>query len=158
MPYITTSRKAGPVTRRLARSLSNIFPNCVYENRGKRNFDSVIMRACKQLGYSRVILVYESHGNPAEIQAVDIKSDGAWEIVERVRFNVVKVERVLARGVTVDESARGFADMFADEGVEHEEMAIEEKGRRKAKLAINDNYLSVKINGKEAIILKLSNR
>ncbi len=155
MPYITTSRKAGPVTRRLARSLSNIFPNCVYENRGKRDFDSVIARACTQLGYSRIILVYESHGNPAEIQAVDIKSDDTWDIAARAGFNVVKVERVLARGVIVDESARGFADMFADQGVEYEERGVEKEGRQKAKIAINDNYLSVKINGKEAIILKL---
>ncbi|RMD65771.1 hypothetical protein D6833_02410, partial [Candidatus Parcubacteria bacterium] len=76
MCYITTSRKPSPITRRLARTLANIF-GLFYESRGKRNFDSVRRRALKH-GCGRVAFLYESHGNPHELLVIELKGD-EWE-------------------------------------------------------------------------------
>lgn len=63
--YVTTSRKPAQLTRRVARTLARLL-GATYENRGKGSVNEVGTRAA-QLGLSRVLFVYESHGNPARL-------------------------------------------------------------------------------------------
>lgn len=91
MCYVTTSRKAGPITRRLARSFSVLF-GCYYKNRGKMSFNAILDDAASK-GMHRVIFVYEYHSNPRAIKAVDVHGD-EWDDAGQLRFNCVKVKRV----------------------------------------------------------------
>ena len=88
---MTTSRKAGPVTRRLAHSLSTIF-GCIYENRGKSNFNSVLTRA-ESLGHGRVVFLHESHGNPHEIVAVQIGDNENYDEAGNFMFHHIQIEK-----------------------------------------------------------------
>jgi U3 small nucleolar ribonucleoprotein protein IMP4 len=63
--FITTARKPSQQTRKLARWLETLF-DAEYENRGKRSVDEVMQRAASA-GYSRVLFIHESHGNPNEL-------------------------------------------------------------------------------------------
>lgn len=152
MPYITTSRKASQVTRRLARSLSHFFPESRYENRGKRDIGSVLARA-RQLGFTRVVFVYESHGNPSEIDFIDVCND-SWSRVGRLSFAAVEVGKV-PKGeyrVECNPAAMKIAELFRDSGIEPEE----EGEGIVATLALEKNYLSLSVGGKEIIRLKIA--
>jgi len=62
--FVTTSRKPSQLTRRVARFLGRVLGK--YENRGKHGLAEVASRA-DAAGYSRLLLVYERKGNPAEL-------------------------------------------------------------------------------------------
>ncbi|MCX8206158.1 MAG: hypothetical protein N3H30_02920 [Candidatus Micrarchaeota archaeon] len=150
MPYITTSRKASQVSRRLARSLSNFFPGAHYENRGKRGMDSVLARA-RELGFTRVVLIYESHGNPGEIEFIDVGED-SWSIAGKISFTVVSVGKIL-RGeysVKCNPPAEKIAGLFKDP-----DAVPEDGGEDEASLVLDNNYLIFSVGGKEMIRLKM---
>ncbi|MEM0437933.1 MAG: hypothetical protein QXU54_01390 [Candidatus Micrarchaeia archaeon] len=154
MPYITTSRKASQVTRRLARSLSHFFPESYYENRGKRDMDSVLARA-RQLGFARVVFVYESHGNPSEIDFIDVGKD-SWSRAGKISFTVVAVGKV-PKGpyaLECDGSACNVAALFRDPGMGPDDEGHE--GDTVANLSLRNNYLTFSIGGKETIKLKMA--
>lgn len=65
MLYVSTSRKPSLPTRRLSRWLE-IFFGGECENRGKRSVEEIVARA-EAKGYKRILLVFESHGNPSEL-------------------------------------------------------------------------------------------
>lgn len=71
MLFITTSRKPGPLTRKLCRWMGRFLGD--YDNRGKSSLDALAERAEKK-GYSRILVVYEKDGNPSEFAFYD----GGW--------------------------------------------------------------------------------
>ena len=75
--YVTTSRKPSILSKRLCRALSALFPRGIYENRGKKSIEEVADRA-RQLGKSRVLLLYEHQGNPDKMQFMNVGTDWEW--------------------------------------------------------------------------------
>lgn len=151
MPYLTTSRNVKQNTRRLARSFCSIFPNFLYENRGKKNFDSVAKRALK-LGYNSIIFLYESHGNPTLIEKVVLSDKDEWEIVEKICFNPIKIDRA-GKDYTKNEiEFEGEVDFFKNL-IEYEEN--NKKRKQKTNIKYKNRILSVSIENKEYIVLKL---
>ncbi|MGB9693871.1 MAG: hypothetical protein ACP5H8_01810 [Candidatus Micrarchaeia archaeon] len=147
---MTTSRKCGPITRRLARSLANVF-SCVYENRGKRNFDSILRMAHKR-GCKRVVFVYESHGNPNELFAVDLEND-EWKEAGRIIFNPVLVEKIPKKKWAVcydkdDELANLLVSMLNPDKIEH-------VSSNTVRIIANNGRLDILIDGKRAVSLNL---
>ncbi len=69
MFYVSTCRKPVQQTRTLAKWLARLFGG-YYENRGKRNLDELLSRASGK-GLSRILFIYERHGNPSEISFYD---------------------------------------------------------------------------------------
>ncbi len=63
--FITTARKPSQQTRKLARWLETLL-HAECENRGKRSVEEVMRRAATA-GFSRVLFIHESHGNPSEL-------------------------------------------------------------------------------------------
>ncbi len=75
--YLTTSRKPSILSKRLCRALAALFPRGIYENRGKKSIEEVAGRA-RQLGKSRVLLLYENQGNPDKMQFMDVGKNWEW--------------------------------------------------------------------------------
>ncbi len=147
MCYITTSRKAGPITRRLARALSNLF-GCYYNNRGKKSFNSVL-RDAEDRGMRKVVFVHEYHANPRIIKAVRINGN-EWSEIGEVRFNCVKVERMTRRAkpndVAVNAMHRDFIRIFN----------LRKKGIYvRSHATFSRNLIIVLLNGVEKVVLKL---
>ncbi len=69
--FVTTSRKPSAQARKLSRWLATLL-RAGTENRGKRSVEEVVSRAAAQ-GFSRVLFVHESHGNPSELVFRDEK-------------------------------------------------------------------------------------
>jgi rRNA maturation protein Rpf1 len=151
MPYITTSRNVKQNTRRLARSFCSIFLNFTYENRGKKNFDSVAKRALK-LGYKSILFLYESHGNPSLIEKVELTDKDEWEIVEKICFNAVKIEKAGKDYTKNNIEFQGDIQFFKDL-IEYEEPVKETKDKTVVKYA--NKFLSIRVENKEIISLKL---
>jgi len=63
--YITTSRKPSNRTRSFCKFLSHVL-RAKYEGRGKKSVDEIFERAA-QLGFRRVLVVWEANGNPARL-------------------------------------------------------------------------------------------
>ncbi|VVB65897.1 putative Brix domain-containing ribosomal biogenesis protein [Candidatus Gugararchaeum adminiculabundum] len=74
---VTTSRKPGVLTKRLCRALAFFLPFGKYENRGKAGVGDFVEKA-RELGKTRLLMVYESHGNPEKIVLIEISRD-SWE-------------------------------------------------------------------------------
>lgn len=149
MPYITTSRNVKQNTRRFAHSLCSIFPNFVYENRGKKNFDGVAKRAIK-LGFETIIFLYESHGHPTLIEKVKLSDKDEWEVVEKICFNPIKIEKP-KRDCTKNEIVFQGEVEFFKELVEYEGS----KGRKKTIVKYENKILSIACDSEEIIVLKL---
>lgn len=86
---VTTSRKPGQLTRRVARTLALLL-GAHYENRGKASVAEVGARA-EQLGLLRLMFVYEAHGNPARLAFWQ----GGWLEQE---FRITGVREASAKG------------------------------------------------------------
>jgi hypothetical protein len=151
MPYITTSRNVKQNTRRLARSFCSIFPDFLYENRGKKNFDSVAKRAIK-LGFTSIIFFYESHGNPSLIEKVQLTDKDEWEIVDKICFNAIKIERT-QKDYTKNEIEFEGELGFFKELIEYEEN--NKKRKIKTHVKYKNRILSISIEDKEYVVLKL---
>lgn len=74
--YITTSRDPSLSTKILASNLAT-FLNSKYEPRGKKSIEDIINRA-NELGYSRIIVVSETKGNPNKLAFIDTKEEWRW--------------------------------------------------------------------------------
>jgi hypothetical protein len=149
MPYITTSRNVKQNTRRLARSFCLIFSNFVYENRGKKNFDSIAKRAIK-LGFNSIIFIYESHGNPSLIEKVELNDKDEWEITEKICFNPIKIEKPKKDYTKHNIEFQGEVDFFK------ELVEYEESNRKKNIIVKYENKkLYIICEEKEVIVLKL---
>ncbi|MFH0817139.1 MAG: hypothetical protein V1909_00720 [Candidatus Micrarchaeota archaeon] len=75
--YLSTSRKPSILSKRLCKTLSALLPRGIYENRGKKSIEEVADRA-RKLGKSRVLLLYEHHGNPDKFQFMDVGKNWEW--------------------------------------------------------------------------------
>lgn len=151
MPYITTSRNVKQNTRRLARSFCLLFPNFIYENRGKKNFDGVAKRALK-LGYKSILFFYESHGNPSLIEKVELSDKDEWEITEKICFNVIKIDRPKNDLTRNNLEFIGEIEFFKNL-VEYEEPKRTGKGITLIKY--EKRILSIQSDNQEIITLKL---
>ncbi|MCX8200417.1 MAG: hypothetical protein N3G76_03025 [Candidatus Micrarchaeota archaeon] len=151
MTLITTSRKAGQLARRLARALSSAF-GCRYITRGKSSFNAVLAQA-ESLGHMRVVFIYENHGSPNEIRAVQIRRDGTYEDAGRFVFNPIKVTRPrrISPAISYNRGAARFVRLFQEEG-------CDERGTRPGKdvvdVSLDGKVLVISVNGAEIIILK----
>lgn len=150
MPYITTSRNVKQNTRRLARSFCLIFPNFLYENRGKKNFDAIAKRALK-LGFKSIIFLYESHGNPSLIEKVELNDKDEWEIVEKICFNAIKIEKSDRDHTKNKIEFEGDSDFFK-KLIDYEE---NKNNRGSTLVKYNKKILSIECDSKEIITLKL---
>lgn len=70
---VSTSRKPNQYTRTLARQLAHAL-RAGFENRGKRALSEMVAIA-EQKGLTRLLLVYERHGNP---HSLNFWADGEW--------------------------------------------------------------------------------
>ncbi len=75
MILITTSRRPSRRTRRFCRELSAVLPHSFYVNRGKASLRTVVERAFVD-GYSRVLIVGETKGNPSLMRFLDVQRSG----------------------------------------------------------------------------------
>ena len=79
MILTTTSRKPSQNTRRLARTLANTTPHSHYSPRGKKNTEQLAQEA-RKYGYPRILIITEKHGNPHQIQTIQItQKNWQWE-------------------------------------------------------------------------------
>jgi hypothetical protein len=112
--YVTTSRKPSPATRRLARALATFFGGEV-ENRGKRSIPETVERASAK-GYSRVALVYESHGNPCEIALLEPENWLGRILLTSVSYPAENSSRVpqgsKPSGEALDEAGSKVLELF----------------------------------------------
>ncbi|NUN11743.1 hypothetical protein HUU53_03800 [Candidatus Micrarchaeota archaeon] len=88
--FVSSSRKPSVPTRQLCKWLERLFGG-EYENRGKRSVEDVVQRA-EEKGFTKVLFVYESHGNPSELVFLD---EGEW--VEPIRIKSVVFHESNAR-------------------------------------------------------------
>lgn len=151
MTYVTTSRKASAITRRLAHSFSTIF-GCLYETRGKASFNSVLARA-ESLGHTRIVFVHESHGNPHEIKAIQIGPDKTYDEIGSFVFHHILVERPrrISPYISYDRQSAKLVKLFLtkkelDKGTG--------SGRDAVDVFTEGNLVKATINGNEIIVLK----
>jgi len=120
--YITTSRKPSQLTRKLVRWLAIIFGGET-ENRGKRSIQEAAARAAEK-GYSRVLFIYETHGNPSRLVFFD--EDGGWlepeVLISRMDLPETKSPRVPGRvkAVALDKAGEKIVALFCPEEREQE--------------------------------------
>ena len=74
--YITTSRKPSNSTKILASNIS-IFLNSTYEPRGKKSIEEITDRA-KALGFTRIMVLSETKGNPNKLAFIDAQKEWRW--------------------------------------------------------------------------------
>ena len=151
MPYITTSRNVKQNTRRLARSFCLLFPNFIYENRGKKSFDEIAKRALK-LGYKSILFFYESHGNPSLIEKVELSDKDEWEITEKICFNAIKIDRPKKDLTRNNIDFVGDIEFFI-KLVEYEEP--KKKAKENTIVKYEKRILSIENENQEIITLKL---
>ncbi|OIO26211.1 hypothetical protein AUJ14_02320 [Candidatus Micrarchaeota archaeon CG1_02_55_22] len=81
--FITTSRKPSVRTRRLAKWLAVLLAG-KNENRGKQSVQE-LLDAAREAGCNRILLVYESHGNPSKLSFLD---ESGW--LEDLPLSILK--------------------------------------------------------------------
>ncbi|MEM3364065.1 MAG: hypothetical protein QXS93_00980 [Candidatus Micrarchaeia archaeon] len=152
MALVTTSRKAGPVTRRLARVLSSVF-RCIYINRGKSSFNAVLTHA-ESLGCKRVVFIYEKHGNPNEIRAVHIGGKSTYKEVGSFIFNPIQIirPRRFFPYLSYDRYAANFVHLFLERG-ELNKM----QGKDVVEVTLEKGVLSISVNGIVIVALRKAN-
>jgi hypothetical protein len=79
MILITTSRKPGRKTRTFSRDLQRALPDSVYINRGKGSIEDVVELALAR-GYTRILIVGETKGNPSIIRTLELDGRPRWGI------------------------------------------------------------------------------
>ncbi len=89
MILITTSRKPGRRTRSFAKDLQKALPQSKYVNRGKGNIYSIAERAERE-GYTRILIVGETKGNPSIIRVVQLYPP-RWDI--QIYISLIKLCR-----------------------------------------------------------------
>ncbi len=79
MILITTSRKPGRRTRSFCKDLQRALPFSKYVNRGKGNVADMVDLAYRQ-GFSRLLIVGETKGNPSIIRSIEVGRTPRWGI------------------------------------------------------------------------------
>ena len=77
MPLFTTSRKPCARVRTLVKDLARLVPESETLSRGKQSVNDVAESA-RRMGYPRVAVVTEMHGNPRTIRVLSVSESG-WE-------------------------------------------------------------------------------
>lgn len=98
--FVTTSRKPSALTRRLAKWLS-VLLQADNDNRGKKSIQDVVAEAEKK-GCGRVMLIYESHGNPAKLAFLDATGWMEEVAIARVIDAPARIPRGLPKAVAAD--------------------------------------------------------
>ncbi len=117
MILLTTSRKPSRRTRRFCRELSSVIPHSLCVNRGKASVRTIADRAVAD-GFSRVIFVLETKGNPSALRVMDVSPAG-WKWVGQLYISAVsllldrkqRARRVDAEGLCVD--AESYRDALS---------------------------------------------
>ncbi len=147
MFYISTCRKPVQGTRSLAKWFARLFGG-YYENRGKRNLGELLSRV-EAKGLSRILFIYERHGNPSEISVYD--SEKGWLSPEiRIKSLVLpshdaeRQRRVpwRSRIILADETAKTAAPLF-----EHTAEFKEEESEGGVEVIVEKNRLSFSYKG-----------
>jgi hypothetical protein len=114
MLLITTSRKPSRRTRRFCRELSAVLPLSLYVNRGKASLRTIAERAVAD-GYSRVLVVGETKGNPSLIRVLDV-APNRWEWKGQLFITsaVLRLDRHLPVRKIKEEDLVVDADVYAD--------------------------------------------
>ncbi|MFH1779879.1 MAG: hypothetical protein ABH803_01900 [Candidatus Micrarchaeota archaeon] len=99
------------LTRRLCKWFERIF-GAEYENRGKRSIEEVIARAEKK-GFLRILVVYETHGNPESLNFLQEKWLEPVIFLKNVRFHD-SAKRVKGNPelIAVDVAGKKFVELF----------------------------------------------
>ncbi|MEM4133675.1 MAG: hypothetical protein QXO35_00440 [Candidatus Micrarchaeia archaeon] len=119
--YVTTSRKPSLSTKILASNLAT-FLNSKYEPRGKKSIEDVISRA-DELGYTRIIIVSETKGNPNKLSFIDISDEWRWvfpfiifsvdtKFVHKKIGRINKEVEMIIKNSSKSEKAKRIADLF----------------------------------------------
>ncbi|MFA6048801.1 MAG: hypothetical protein WC792_02540 [Candidatus Micrarchaeia archaeon] len=147
MFYISTCRKPVQSTRTLAKWFARLFGG-YYENRGKRNLGELLSRA-EAKGLSRILFIYERHGNPSEMSVYD--SGKGWLSPEiRIKSLVLpnqEAERQRrvpwrSRIVLADDAAKKAAELF-----EHTSEFREEESLGGVEVMVEKDRLSFSYKG-----------
>jgi len=111
-----------------------------------------VLSSAEGYGISRVIFIYERHGNPREIYAVDV-CDGQWVENALIEINSVLIGRVLNKIAGSElyvsgELAEKISSVFN---------CLPSGSFRKAKavLASSGNTLTAAVGGEDKIVLKV---
>jgi rRNA maturation protein Rpf1 len=107
-----------------------------------------VLKRASKLGFKNIILVYEFHGNPSELQPYTITKEG-WEKKSPIKFNPILIEKIPKEGYNVEFKGNCFEikEIFDDD--------FSEQYENKAVLSIDDTHLRITSNEKELIVLKL---
>ena len=121
MPLFSSSRKPAARTRTFLKELVRVIPNSELVGRGKQPIDALADKA-RQLGYSRVAIATEMHGNPHSIRVLDV-DEASWRWLGQFTIKSVKLSRDFGKRVSrpegiLVEGRRSFADAL---GIEPEE-------------------------------------
>ncbi len=150
--FISTSRKPAQLTRRVARTLSNLL-GAGYENRGKRSGEEVAQRAAA-LGFDRVCFLYERKGNPSYAQFFDLKTGWlTWEI-EILGIREFERTRRLPKEIVVhvqDTPASRMAALLELERSEVEGLAKTQA----VSVALNKERIAFSFDGQPVLELKV---
>ncbi len=145
MFYVSTCRKPVAQTRSLAKWFARLFGG-YYENRGKRNLDELMGRASAQ-GFSRIMFIYERHGNPSELTVYD--EEKGW-LSPEIRVQSVKLPPEGERAPRVPPRAQIVFEGGAEKAqalFEHAPQFAEEGGLDKVVAKISSSTLSFSYKG-----------
>ncbi|MFA4946130.1 MAG: hypothetical protein WC607_01130 [Candidatus Micrarchaeia archaeon] len=133
---VTTSRKPGALTRRLARWLGRFLGDC--DNRGKSPLSDIVARA-ESKGYSRVLFIYERHGNPCELSFYEEDWIEPAVQITGIDWVEAKEPRLPAAAFATGKDATGkkIAALFA----------LEKPEGRAVEIKASENEISFTVNG-----------
>jgi hypothetical protein len=144
--YVTTSRKPGRITRRVARTLALLL-GARYENRGKRSLSEVAAQAAKH-GLARILFLHEAKGNPSRLALWE----GGWlspELrIRSVRGGEGRPGQRLpgeARAEALDKDGEAFAALLD---------LPEPEGRRVVAMEASKTGLRFLLEGQEVLALQ----
>lgn len=124
MAIITTSRGASKKTLKLAKSLSLLIPDSIFERRGKKNIEKLVEIGRKK-GHSRIVILSEEGGEPARLSFISLdETKWSWLPVE---FEILEFK--VSKHLLPAETAYGkdeLAELFEFEP-EEGDVLIEEK-------------------------------
>ncbi|RLG21120.1 hypothetical protein DRN74_03740 [Candidatus Micrarchaeota archaeon] len=147
MLLISSSRKPSRKTRTLARQLAKAVPHSRYITRGKKNIDALCSEA-RRLGYSRIAIIYEKHGNPSQIHFIENHVD-SWEWlpeiiqIEHSSINE-KIKKAFEEIKVLGENKDKITKLFNTETSDETENVIEAE----------KNTIKVKKHKKEFVFIK----
>ncbi|GEM_PF-472627 len=108
---ITTSRKPSRRSRTLGRDLARVLGG-KYITRGKGNLERIVSLA-RNAGHTRVVLIYDIHGNPGKLESIIVEEDSwSWHPLI-VNLSGVRLQREFGRKVL-------FKDLTLENKTKHD--------------------------------------